>query len=163
MATHRKRESNDYYQLIVAWIKGHGKTKSFSAKQIADDLAIENNLVTVFLRRKIKKGYIRKVSFGQFAVVDSSIPLQLSKGELPDLVFAILKELNTKHPKGYVRELLIKEIIDDQKISLNSIHSVIQRWHDQGIVTRNKMGKGFRLNDEYRLSDIRPLVSGTKK
>lgn len=163
MAANKKREANDYYRLIVAWVKGHGKDQPFSAKQIADDLAIENNVVTVFLRRKTKKGYLRKVGLGKFIVVDPNIPVQLSKGELPDLVFSLLKEINIKHPRSYVRELYLMDKISDSRISLNSIHTIMQRWYEQGFVTRNKMGRGFRLKDEYLHSDNRPLVSVTQK
>jgi|GEM_PF-6717040 len=163
MAANRKREPNDYYKLIVAWLKGHDKTRSFSAKQIADDLVLEYNLVTVFLCRKTKKGYLRKSGFGQFVVVDPNIPLQISKGELADQVFGLLKELNLKHPEAYVRELFLKQRIDDAKVTLNSIHSIMQRWHEQGFVKHNLGGRGFRLKDEYLLSDSRPLVSSKKK
>lgn len=159
----KKRYSNDYYELIIAWLKGCGESKIVSAQQIAQDLIIENNVITVFLCRYAKKGYLKRVSTGRYQIINPNIPIQLSKGLLPDLIFDLLKDLNTKLPNGFVRDLYLKEKINNPSVSLNSIHSVIQRWYDMGILVRNSRGKGVRLKDEYLNSNKRPLAISKRK
>ncbi|PIT94797.1 hypothetical protein COT98_02165 [Candidatus Falkowbacteria bacterium CG10_big_fil_rev_8_21_14_0_10_39_9] len=155
------KNGNDYYQRIVDWIKKQEKGIVFRPTQVSKALSLDIGMVSVFLYRKNKKGYLDKKGAGKYVVVDCNapIPLQIPKGKLPDLIFNLLRDLNLKFPKGYVREPMIVEKLKDQRISLNSVHNVMQRWFEGGyLISNNKIGKGYRIKDGHLNLKERPPV-----
>lgn len=153
------KNGNDYYQRMVDWIKKLEKDVVFRPAQLSKALSLDIGMVSVFLYRKNKEGYLDKKGVGKYVVVDCNIPLQISKGKLPDLIFNLLRDLNLKYPKGYVREPLILEKLNNQRISLNSVHNIMQRWFTNGYLIRNdRIGKGYRIKAEYLNLKERPLV-----
>ncbi|MCA9352979.1 hypothetical protein KC901_02250 [Patescibacteria group bacterium] len=159
------KKSKTDYERIVDWLKKQPENTTFKSSKVAQELKISLNKVSLFLSRKKAEGYLENISgtekFSIFKILNSNISVRkTSKGELSDMVFNILRELNVKFPNGYVREPLIKKKLEEltnKKISLNSIHAIVQRWFDSGYLKRNSnpKGYGYRIKNEYLNSQKR--------
>jgi len=93
--------------------------------------------------------------------VKNEIPLQLSKGKLPDLVFEKFKKYGTNLPNGYLRETFIRDklkTVITSKTLHNSIHTIVHRWHKAGFLEKNPRGLGYRLKKKFQNLKQRPLV-----